>query len=170
MARSLVRACRRRPQKPAAGRQRNPTMRPFVTLGIVSLFVGAGMVACGDDDTADGPSLGGGGSGGTAGRGGGGSGGMPTGGAAGTGGTGGATPPGGGSGGSGVAPPDVSPLATCTGCVELVAPVVGPRSADNVADEASYIFPLGAPVDFSDAVITWRIAAVQPNPGYSVVI
>jgi hypothetical protein len=145
-------------------------MRTFVALGIVSLFVGAGMVACGDDDTADGPGLGGGGSGGTAGNGGGGSGGMPAGGAAGTGGTGGATGPGSGAGGSGGAPPDIAPLATCTGCVELVAPVVGPRSTDNVADEASYIFPLGAPVDFSDGVITWRIAAVQPNAGYSVVL
>jgi hypothetical protein len=48
--------------------------------------------------------------------------------------------------------------------------VVGPRSADNVADEASYIFALGAPVDFSDAVITWRIAAVQPNANYTVVL
>jgi hypothetical protein len=39
-----------------------------------------------------------------------------------------------------------------------------------VADEASYIFGLGAPVDFSDGVITWRIAAVQPNAGYTVVL
>jgi hypothetical protein len=48
--------------------------------------------------------------------------------------------------------------------------VVGPRSAENLADEASYIFALGAPVDFSDAVITWRIAAVEPNANYSVVL
>jgi hypothetical protein len=39
-----------------------------------------------------------------------------------------------------------------------------------VADEASYIFGLGAPVDFSNAVITWRIAAVQPNANYTVVL
>jgi hypothetical protein len=48
--------------------------------------------------------------------------------------------------------------------------VVGPRSADNVADEASFIFGLGAPVDFSNAVITWRIAAVEPNPDYTIVL
>jgi hypothetical protein len=48
--------------------------------------------------------------------------------------------------------------------------VVGPRSDGNVADEASYIFTLGAPTDFSNAVITWRIAAVQPNANYTVVI
>jgi hypothetical protein len=47
---------------------------------------------------------------------------------------------------------------------------VGPLSADNLADEASYIFALGTPTDFSNAVITWRIAAVQPNANYRVVI
>lgn len=143
-------------------------MRNFVVLGMVSLAF-AGMAACSDDDTGDGPGLGGSG-GGTPTGGSSGSGGA-SGGAGGTGGSAGsAGGGGGGAGGTGAPPPDVTPLATCTGCVELIAPVVGPRSADNVADEASYIFPLGAPVDLSDAVITWRIAAVQPNANYTVVL
>jgi hypothetical protein len=143
-------------------------MRNFVVLGMVSLVL-AGMAACSDDDTNDGAALGGSG-GDTANAGRGGSGG--TSGAGGTGGSaGGAGRAGsGGTGGTGAPPPDVSPLATCTGCVELIAPVVGPRSQNNVQDEASYIFALGAPVDLSDAVITWRIAAVQPNAGYTVVL
>jgi hypothetical protein len=143
-------------------------MPNFVALGMVSLVVFAGMAACSDDDTGSRPGLGGsGGNAGNAGRGG--MGGV--GGTSGGGGTGGsAGRAGGGAGGSGPPPPDVSPLATCTGCVELIAPVVGPRSADNVADEASYIFGLGAPVDFSEAVITWRIAAVQPDANYTVVL
>lgn len=142
-------------------------MRNFVVLGMVSLAF-AGMAACGDDDTGDGPGPGGSGGSPTAGSGGSGG----SGGASGTGGNAGSAgrAGGGGTGGTGAPPPDVTPLATCTGCVELIAPVVGPRSANNVADEASYIFGLGAPVDLSDAVITWRIAAVQPNAGYTVVL
>src|SRR5688572_8459187 len=150
-------------------RSEGMAMRNFVVLGMVSLAF-AGMAACSDDDTGDGPLLVGGSGGGT-----------PTGGSSGSGGSGGSSGAagsagsagragGGGSGGTGTPPPDVTPLATCTGCVELIAPVVGPRSANNVADEASYIFPLGTPVDLSDAVITWRIAAVQPNANYTVVL
>jgi hypothetical protein len=148
-------------------RSEGMAMRNFVVLGMVSLAF-AGMAACGDDDTGDG--AGPGGSGGSPTAGSGGSGGS--GGASGTGGNAGSAgrAGGGGTGGTGTPPPDVTPLATCTGCVELIAPVVGPRSANNVADEASYIFGLGAPVDLSDAVITWRIAAVQPNAGYTVVL
>jgi hypothetical protein len=148
-------------------RSEGMAMRNFVVLGMVSLAF-AGMAACGDDDTGDGAGPGGSGGSPTAGSGGsGGSGGTSgTGGNAGSAGRAG----GGGTGGTGTPPPDVTPLATCTGCVELIAPVVGPRSANNVADEASYIFGLGAPVDLSDAVITWRIAAVQPNAGYTVVL
>jgi hypothetical protein len=88
------------------------------------------------------------------------------------GGTGGTAAGGGGGaiGGPPAPPPDVSPQATCTGCVELIAPVVGPKSDSNVADEASYVFGLGTPTDFSNAVITWRLAAVQPNANYTVVI
>jgi hypothetical protein len=143
-------------------------MRRFLALGIVSLVASAGIAACGDDDTND--PVGPGGSGG-GGAGGGGAGGSAAG-TAGAGGTGGSAgrAGGGGTGGTGVVPPDVSAQATCTGCVELIAPVVGPRSADNVSDEASYIFSLGAPVDFSEGVITWRIAAVQPNANYVVVL
>jgi hypothetical protein len=139
-------------------------MPNIVALGMISLVAVASMAACGDDDT-DGPALGG-----TGGRAGGaGSGGSSgSGGRGGTGGMGGRA--GGGSGGMGAPLPDVSPQATCTGCVELIAPVVGPRSADNVADEASFIFGLGAPVDFSNAVITWRMAAVEPNPDYTIVL
>jgi hypothetical protein len=139
-------------------------MQNVVSLGMISLVVFAGMAACGDDDTNNPVGLGGsGGSGGSAGRGG-----MSGTGGAGAGGSAGRA--GAGSGGSGAPLPDVSPQATCTGCVELIAPAVGPRSPDNVADEASFIFGLGAPIDFSDAVITWRIAAVQPNPNYTVVL
>jgi hypothetical protein len=143
-------------------------MRKFAALEMVYLVVFAGMAACGDDDTDARPSLGGSGGG----SGSGGRGGMSgMGGMSGSGGAGGSAGRGsGGSGGSGITPPDVSPQATCTGCVELITPVVGPRSPENVADEASYIFALGAPVDFSDAVITWRIAAVQPNANYTVVL
>jgi hypothetical protein len=137
-------------------------MRSIVALGMVSLV--AGVLACGDDDSADPPGIG-------AGAGGGGPGGTGGGtGTAGTGGTSGAGSAGGGAGGSGGTPADVAPLATCTGCVELIAPVVGPKSDANTVDEASFIFALGAPVDFSDGVITWRIAAVQPNASYSVVL
>jgi hypothetical protein len=143
-------------------------MRNLVVLGIVSLAMLAGMAGCGDDDTDARPGLGG--SGGSAGSAGGGSGGMSGTGGGGGGSGGSAGRAGGGTGGTGTPPPDVSPQATCTGCIELIAPVVGPRSPNNVADEASYIFSLGAPVDFSDAVITWRIAAVEPNANYSVVL
>jgi hypothetical protein len=122
------------------------------------------MAACGDD-TGSGPGLGGSGGGPGSAGGGGTSGASGMGGAAGS-----AGRPGGAAGGPAVPPPDVSPQATCTGCVELITPVVGPRSAANVADEASYIFNLGGPVDFSNAVITWRIAAVQPNANYAVAL
>jgi hypothetical protein len=139
-------------------------MRSFVALGMVSLV--AGMLACGDDDPANPPGVGAGAGGGGAG----GTGGMGTAGTGGTGGAGGATGGAGGSGGSGGTPADVAPLATCTGCIELIAPVVGPKSDANTVDEASFIFSLATPVDFSDGVITWRIAAVQPNANYSVVL
>jgi len=139
-------------------------MRNFLALGMAGSVVVGAMAACGDDDTGRGPGVGGSGGGaGTAG----------SAGAGGMGGTGGAAG-GGGSAGAVVAPPppppDVSPQATCTGCIELIAPVVGPRSATNVTDEASYIFSLATPTDFSNAVITWRLAAVAPNANYSVVI
>ena len=139
-------------------------MRNLLALGIVSSVVFAGMAACGDDETGNRPGLGG--SGGSAGS----AGGAGMSGTSGAGGIGGSTARGGSSGSSSAPPPDVSPQAMCTGCIELIAPVVGPRSPNNGADEASYIFALGAPVDFSNALITWRIAAVEPNANYNVVL
>src|SRR4051812_39320251 len=114
-------------------------MRDFLALGVMCGAVFAGMAACGDDSgsrPAAGGSGGGAGSAGAAGM----SGASGTGGGAGSVGQAGMA-------GSGpvIPPPDVTPLATCTGCIELIAPVVGPRSADNVQDEASYIFSFGAP-------------------------
>jgi hypothetical protein len=136
----------------------------------------AGMAACSDDDTNDGTGLGGS-AGATANAGDGGSAGATASagdagasGSSGNAGSAGQAGDGGAGGSDAPPPPDVSPQATCSGCVELIAPVVGPRSPNNVADEASYIFALGAPVDFSEAVITWRIAAVQPDANYSVVL
>jgi hypothetical protein len=141
-------------------------MRNFLAFGGVSLVVFAGMAACGDDETGNRPGLGG--SGGSAGSAGG-AGMSGSSGASGGDGTGG-TARGGSGGSNSVPPPDVSPQATCSGCIELIAPVVGPRSPNNGADEVSYIFALGAPIDFSNALITWRIAAVEPNANYTVVL
>jgi hypothetical protein len=128
-------------------------MRNILTFGALSLAMAAGIAACGDDDGDDGPS----GTGGTAGRGGTGG----TGGA--TGGTGGAT---GGAGGSGGAAQLPGPLATCTGCVELIAPLTGPNDGavdTTLADQIAYQFSFATPVDFSDGVVTWTVAAVAPN-------
>lgn len=138
-------------------------MRSLITLGVVSLVGVAGMIACGDDDSGDGPSntagtggtSSGGGTGGTAGN---------SVGGGGTGGTGGNAVGGGGAGGAAPAPPEA--LATCTGCVELISPLVGPGdgyAGTNLADQVSYQFTFATPVDFSDGVVTWTIAAVEPN-------
>ena len=58
-----------------------------------------------------------------------------------------------------VPPPDVSSRATCTGgCVELIAPLVGPGdgTGGNLADQVSYQFSVAAPgADMTDAVLTW---------------
>jgi hypothetical protein len=136
-------------------------MRSFVALGLVSLVGFAGMAACGDDD-GDGGGVGGS-TAGTAGRGG-----AAGGGAGGTGGRGGGGAGGvaGGAGGAGGAAPNVAPLATCTGCVELIVPAVGPNTAQNLADQAIFQFNLTPAVDFSDAVLTWRVAAVAPNANH----
>jgi hypothetical protein len=144
-------------------------MRSIVALGVVSLAVAAGLVACGDDSSDDRPSLGGSGgtSGGSGGRAGGGAGG---GGAGGTGGgNGGTSSGGGGAGGGGGAAPA---LATCTGCVELIVPVTGPNDnggTTNLNDQVGYQITFPAPgVDFSDGVVTWRIAAVEPNANFFI--
>jgi hypothetical protein len=53
-----------------------------------------------------------------------------------------------------------APAAPCTGCVELVAPVSGANSADNLQDQVGYQFNLPAPgADFRDGRITWRLMA-----------
>lgn len=134
-------------------------MRSFLTYGFISLATVASLYACGDDSGDDGGVAGSGGS--TAGQGG-------TAGAsnAGNGGSGGATggSTNGGSGGAGGAGPDVTPQATCTGCVELISPVTGPNNATNLADQAIFQFSYPAPgVDFSNAVITWRVMPVANN-------
>lgn len=138
-------------------------MRSLISLGVVSLVGIAGMFACGDDDS-NGPSntagtggaaAGAGGSAGTGGSGGAG------GAAAGTGGTAGGTA---GAGGAANTPPEA--LATCTGCVELIVPATGPNDnggTTNLADQVGYQFSFATPVDFSDGVVTWTVAAVEPN-------
>src|SRR5690349_733179 len=91
-------------------------MRSLITLGVVSLVGVAGMIACGDDDSGDGPSntagtggtSSGGGTGGTAGN---------SVGGGGNGGTAGNAVGGGGAGGAAPLPP--VPTANCTGCVQL---------------------------------------------------
>ena len=137
-------------------------MRSLITLGVVSLVGVAGMVACGDDDSGDGPNN-------TAGTGGasGGTGGANVGG----GGAGGANTGGGGAGGAAATPPPPA-AGTCTGCIELVVPAVGPNDGDssgtavNQADQAIFQFNLTPLVDFSDAVVTWRVASVAPDANH----
>jgi hypothetical protein len=120
-------------------------MRSIVALGVVSLAVAAGLVACGDDSSDDRPSLGG--SGGTSG-GSAGSGGAAGGGAGGTGGgTGGTSAGGGGAGGAG-------PSITCTGCLELELPVVA--GASNLGFQFNINAP-AAPLDLSDSTVTWKV-------------
>jgi len=143
-------------------------MRSLITLGVVSLVGVAGMVACGDDDSGDGPVVTagaggtGGGAGGTAGNGGANVGG---------GGSGGANNGGGGAGGTAPTPPPPA-AGTCTGCIELVVPAVGPNDNDssgtavNQADQAIFQFNLTPVVDFSDAVLTWRVASVAPDANH----
>jgi hypothetical protein len=126
-------------------------MRSIVALGVVSLAVAAGMVACGDDSSDDRPSLGG--SGGTAGggSGGGGTGGAP--GGTGGGGTGGTT---GGTGGTGGAGPSI----TCTGCLELELPVVA--GASNLGFQFNFNAP-AAPLDLSDSTVTWKVQVLAAD-------
>src|SRR5688572_8510741 len=134
-----------------------------ITLGVLT-FVGLGaFVACGDDDGGTTPPRGG--SGGSAGSAGGSN--AGNGGASGDGGSAGGPTAGNGGGGAGGAGPDVSPIGTCTGCVELIVPVTGPNDNSvnppvNVNDQASYIFSVAAPgADFSNSVITFRIQALE---------
>lgn len=121
----------------------------------------AAMFACGDDDS-DGNTAGAGGTagvGGSAGTGGG-AGSAGTGGGAGTAGTAGQ----GGTAGSGGSPS----LATCTGCIEIAVPVSGGNSTANLADQAIFQFTLPAATDFSNAVITWKVMALENNDNFFV--
>ena len=141
-------------------------MRSIVALGVVSLAVATGMVACGDDSSDDRPSLGG--SGGTSGGGSGG-GGTGGGGAGGTGGgTGGTSAGTGGTGGAG----PVAPTANCAGCVQLTVPVGGTLPTGAINYQAGYVFTAAAtaaPFDLSDVTtITWRVQALTTNAMYYV--
>lgn len=145
-------------------------MRSLIALGVVSLFGIAATAACGDDDSGGSNNVGGtgGSSAGTGGTGG------TGGGAAGTAGTGGGTggTSAGGTGGTGTTPPP-GPLATCEGCVELIVPATGPNDnggTTNLADQAGFQFTFATPVDFSDGIVTWRVAAVEPNANYFVTL
>lgn len=137
-------------------------MRSFRALGFLTLLGAFALVGCGDDD-------GDGGTGGTGGTGGGngGTGGGQGGSGGGQGGSGGGQGgSGGGQGGTGGTGPDVSPQATCTGCVELIVPVTGPNDnggTTNLQDQVSWIFTFTPPVDMSNAVITWNVQAVEAN-------
>lgn len=143
-------------------------MRSFLALGVVSLVVAAGMVACGDDSGDDGTGLGG--TGGTAGGGSGGGGaGGTSGGGTGGGGTGGTTGgTGGGTGGAGAMPP----AANCNGCVQLTVPAGGPLVTGATNYQAGFVFNADAPAapfDLSEVTtITWRIQALTTNAMYYV--
>lgn len=156
-------------------------MRRLVALGAFSL-AGALIGACSDDDVpiGSGGSAGRAGSGGSAGTtgnaGNAGVGGMPGnggtgGGNAGTGGssagTGGSSAGTGGTGGSGVDPDagDGGGGPPCTGCLELTVPVTG--SGTNQA--TLFQFNLDAAgEDFSTAVITFRVRALQLDNNFFV--
>ncbi|HKO89815.1 MAG TPA: hypothetical protein VJU61_01610, partial [Polyangiaceae bacterium] len=86
-----------------------------------------------------------------------------TGGGAGNSGTGG-TSGGGGTAGSG----GNTSLATCTGCVEIAVPVNGGNTPANLADQAIFQFNLPAATDFSNAVITWKVMALENNDNFFV--
>src|SRR5262245_37157807 len=135
-------------------------MRRLMTLGLIS--TAALMTACGDDESS-GNNGGNGGSGtsqgGSSGANNGGSSGATNGGSSGAtdGGSSGATNGGSsGSGGSGSDPDagDGGDAPPCTGCVELRVPVTG------INQTTIFQFALGAPVDLSGAVVTYRMRAL----------
>jgi hypothetical protein len=74
----------------------------------------------------------------------------------------------GGMGGMGGMPPALGPLATCTGCAELIVPVSGANSAENMADQVGYQIGFAPPpgLDMSNARITWRVQAVENNDNF----
>lgn len=141
-------------------------MRSFITLGVLSVVGAVAFVGCGDDDGGDGGTAGRAGSAGSAGS-------AGAGGAGGAGGSSGGTAGTTGGGGAGGAPPNVSSQATCTGCVELIAPLTGPGDGvgGNLADQVSYQFTVAAPgADMTDGVLTWRVAAVAPDANTFITI
>jgi len=96
---------------------------------------------------------------------------APLGGAGGSTAASGGQPMAGGSGGlasgtGGASPAQSATPVPCTGCVELVAPLTGPNDGEfntTLADQIAYQFVYATPVDFSDAVVTWRVAAAAPD-------
>jgi hypothetical protein len=127
-------------------------MSRLVSLGAIGLLSAIAFSACSDDEDP-GPSAG---AGGTAGAGG-------SGGAAGNGGAagGGAGGAGGAVGGSSGAGGQTGEGPACPGCVRLDLPF----TAEN--QSANYQFNLGAPVDFSNTVVTvtFRVNSFAGNAG-----
>lgn len=146
-----------------------------ITLGVLSLVGAAALVvACGDDEGGTPGSGGTSNNGGAAGASGNTNGGNAGAAGANTGGTaGGGTAGNAGAAGGGPGP-DLDPIATCTGCVELIAPVTGPNDNSvnppiNQQDQVSFIFTIPAPGgDFSNGVVTWRIQALETNANLTV--
>jgi len=134
-------------------------MRSFLTLGLISLVGASALFACGDDDSD-------GGNGGTSGAGGS----AGTGGSAGSAGSAGAGGSAGtaGSGAGGTAGSGNTSLATCNGCVEIAVPVSGGNTPANLADQAIFQFNLPAATDFTNAVITWKVMALENNDNFFV--
>jgi len=64
------------------------------------------------------------------------------------------------------------PIATCTGCVELITPLAGANDNNgttNLADTAIFQFTYPTPgVDFTNGVVTWKVMALQNNDGFFV--
>lgn len=64
-----------------------------------------------------------------------------------------------------------APRAPCTGCVELVAPVSGANSAENLQDQVGYQFNVAAPgLDGRDARITWRLMSLVDDDNLFVTL
>lgn len=60
-------------------------------------------------------------------------------------------------------------IATCSGCVEVEVPVSNGNSEENVLDQIGFPFFLDEPgLDLSNAVVTWRVMALENNPDLMV--
>ncbi len=166
-------------------------MRRLVTLGACSLAGALAMAGCGDDDVVPGGRAGSGGTGGRAGSGGvggstagtgmggnsGSTAGAPVGGNAGQGTSGNAGNAGNATGGNagdpgdgGVVQPCTGPLANVTGgCVELSVPVEIVVSDAAPPEAVTSLFQFqDLDVDFSNAVITFRIRALTLNDNFFI--